>query len=268
MFSPQTTRLEPSPRFAYFTPVSFFKRILRFKKETIQQQELRHAQRYPIAAESPLQCVVQLGSRYRSAQPLNLSGSGVSLRLPKDVEVTRGQTCRITFAVEKYQLPVNATIVHLRRDDRHVTIGFSLQFSDFENQQAYLQLLDPIAIGTTLAPLANDGLRFAEPGIITDRYESPADAQLTVWRSFAGQALLGFEFQLHENYVRCRGTPPQLEVYTSTGTAPVLPGYNAPTLRKAGDKSADIRRHFRWVVPHLGKAIPEDVRAFLAQFTT
>lgn len=248
--------------------MSFFKRILQFKKETPaqrEQREQRHAQRYILTAETPLQCVVQLGSRFRSGEPLNLSGTGLSLRLPKDVEVTRGQTCRVTLSVEKYQLPLNATIIHLRRDDRHVTLGLSLQFGDFENQQAYLQLLDPIAIGSTLAPAKADGLRFAEPGIITDRYESPADAQLTVWRTFAGQSLLGFELRLHEYYVRCRGTPPQLEIYTSAGTASAHPGYTVPALKKAGDKSADIRRLFRWVVPHLNKSIPEDIRTFLAQ---
>lgn len=250
--------------------MSFFKRILQFKKETPaqrEQREQRHAQRYVLPPETPLQCVVQLGSRFRSGELVNLSGTGLSLRLPKDVEITRGQTCRVTLSVEKHQLPLQATVIHLRRDDRNVTLGLSLQFADFENQQSYLQLLDPIAIGTTLTPIKSDGLRFAEPGIITDRYDSPADAQLTVWRSFAGQALIGFELRLHEFYVRCRSTPPQLEIYTSAGTAPPLPGFITPTLKKAGDKTADIRRLFRWVVPHLNKSIPEDIRIFLGQFT-
>lgn len=251
--------------------MSFFKRILQFKKETPaqrEQREQRQAQRYVLPAETPLQCVVQLGSRFRSGELVNLSGAGLSLRLPKDVEVAKGQVCGITLAIEKQKLALQATIAHLRRSDTGVTLGFALQFADFENQQAYLQLLDPVAIGTTLTPAKADGLRFAEPGIITDRYDSPADAQLTVWRTFAGQSLLGFELRLHEYYVRCRGTPPQLEIYTSAGSAPSHPGYAVPALKKAGDKSADIRRLFRWVVPHLNKSIPDDIRTFLAQFVS
>ncbi len=247
--------------------MSFFKRILRFKKETIAQQEQRHAQRYPLNADSPLQCVLQLGHRHRSGQVINLSGTGVSLRTAKDLEATRDQACRLTFSLGKYQLAVDATVAHSRAADRHLTLGLALKFAGFEIQKSYLQLLEPIAIGTTLAPASAGLLRETEPGIITDRYYSPGDAQLTIWRNFAGQSVHGFEFRMRDYFVRSHGAPPNLEIYTCEESQPGRQGYAGPALRKAGDKTAEIRQLFRWVVPHLSKTVPDDARSFLGQFT-
>ena len=245
----------------------FFKRILNFEKETVAQREQRHARRYEVTPASPLRATLQLGGHAHTGALANLSSSGASLQVPSTTEATRGQAGGLAFTLDAHQLTIDCEVAHVQPSGSHTTLGLALKFADYEIQKAYLQLLEPVAIGASLIPANAGVLRQHEPGMITEQYDGPNDARLTIWRNFAGQSVHGFEFRMHDYFVRSHGTAPGLEIYTcEEQSAAHKQGYAVPALQKAGEQSDEIRQLFRWVVPHLSQAVPDDTRVFLGQF--
>ena len=40
----------------------------------------------------------------------------------------------------------------------------------------------------------------------------------------------------------------------------------SPALKPATDQREEIRRLFHWIVPHINRAVPDDIREYLARF--
>lgn len=246
----------------------FFKRILNFTQEAAAQREQRHAERYAVTVDSPLQARLEISGRSHPGQLVNLSSTGASIRLSTVLASNRGAAGRLELTLEQRTLTTAVKVAHYQPDAHHTVLGLQLLFGDFDTKKGYLQLLEPVAIGAGLRAGDPTLVREKERGLVTTLYHGPGDTLLTVWSSFAGQAIQGFEFRMHDYFVRSGPNPPALEVFLSEEqTAEHKLGYRVPALKRAGEESAEILRLFRWVLPHLNRKLPEDVREFLARFT-
>lgn len=245
----------------------FFKRILNFNPEAAAQREQRHAQRYPVAPGSPLRAHLLLGAHRHPAKFVNLSSTGASIELSPGFSAGRGTAAQLELGLDGHTLVIGVQVAHARPATDHAVLGLQLKFTDFDTKKSYLQVLEPVAIGASLTPGDPKLVREKERGKITTPYHGTGDTQLTVWRNFAGQAIEGFEFRMHDYFVRSGPTPPTLDIFTcEEQTAEHKLGYRVPALKRSGEENAEIRLLFDWVLPHLSKNVPEDVREFLGKY--
>ena len=245
----------------------FFKRILNFNPESAAKSEQRHAQRYPVAADSPLRAHLLIAGRRLPAKFANLSGTGVSIEVAGVENTDRGTLAQLEIALEAHSLVIDVQVAHAQPGANRVVLGLQLKFADFDTKKSYLQVLEPVAIGASLTAGDPKLVREKERGLITTPYHGTGDTQLTVWRTFAGQAIEGFEFRMHDFFVRSGATPPALDIFTcEEQTAEHKLGYRVPALKRSGEENAEIRQLFHWVLPHLSKNVPADVREFLGKF--
>ncbi len=245
----------------------FFKRILNFNQETAAKSEQRHAQRYPVAPSSPLRAHLLIAGRRYPARLANLSGTGVSIEVPDIESTARGTPAQLEIALEAHTLVIDVQVAHTQPGANCVGFGLELKFADFDTKKSYLQVLEPVAIGSSLKAGDSKLVREKERGMITISYHGSGDTQLMVWRNFAGQAIEGFEFRMHDYFVRSGPIPPALDIFTcEEPTAEHKLSYRGPTLKRSGEENAEVRQLFHWVLPHLSEAVPDDVREFLGKF--
>lgn len=246
----------------------FFKRILNFTQEAAAQREQRHGERYPVAAVSPLRAEVEINGQRHAGRLINLSSTGASLSVPPTLDAERGTAGRLALTLEQHTLSAPVKVAHRQPGSGQAVLGLQLLFDEFDAKKSYLQLLEPVAIGAGLRAGDPQLVREKERGLNTTLYHGPGDTLLTVWSNFAGQAIQGFEFRMHDYFVRSGPTPPALEVFIcEEQTAEHKLGYRVPALKRAGEENAEILRLFCWVLPHLNSKLPDDVREFLARFT-
>lgn len=246
----------------------FFKRILKFDEKTVAKQEKRYASRFKVSATSPLKASLAFDYLQLDGTVINLSTLGAAVLLPKEFACPRNTPCKITFTLETQKLTLDAVISHHRKTAQGKQFGLELALDDFETRLCFLQLIEPLGIGATLAPAKRKAPVSAEPGLIAKQYHSANDTMLTIWRNYAGQAITGFEFKMRDFYVRNGKTAPELLVYTHESQDQTdQPGYDAPTLKRTSKEHRELRQLFDWVVPHLNDKLPEDVRSYLRQYT-
>ncbi len=247
--------------------MAFFKRILNFNKETVARQEQRHAERYTLIESSPLSATLTLGGRRHPGRIVNLSSSGLSLRVEEPLETPRGTAGQIELRIDAHTLTTAVEIAHTQTGGSRTIFGIQLKFEDFDTKKSYLQLLEAVTIGLGLRAGDPQLVRDKEQGLITIHYHGPGDTQLTIWRKFVGQVIQGFEFRMHDYFVRSGAVPPQLEIFTSESQpAEHQFGYGAPDLQRSKVESAEILQLFHWVLPHLNQQMPDDVREFLREY--
>jgi hypothetical protein len=149
-------------------------------------------------------------------------------------------------------------VANLRRLSDSVVFGLKLDFADGECADAYRQLIELVALGSSLklqkaAPSVPDA-----SGYLTEQFLGDHGASLTVWRRALGQTVDWFEFQLPECCIRGDVRARTVELTTgspATGQKPAT-----------GEERREIHRLFCWVVPNLARAVPTDIRQTLQQF--
>jgi hypothetical protein len=150
-----------------------------------------------------------------------------------------------------------------------VLCGLAVEFGDFAQRKGYLQLLQPIAIGSSLEPVDPQLVEQNEPRFTKAVFRGEFDSVLSVWReSAAGGAIHNFELTMHEYLVRGEAHVRVLEVFHRSQTErPPQMKVSAPVFDLSGGVNDEVRQLFCWVVPNLPAGFPEDIRGFLKQFT-
>lgn len=244
-----------------------FRRIFNFEKEKVAQLNHRLNHRYIPGAAFPLQARLMAASKEWPARVLNISGNGVGLLVARESAVTADQSVRVRFELDKHQLDVPARLAHLRPHEKGIYCGLGMNFDDFLLQKAYLQLLQPIAIGQSLQPVPADRVIQNEPQFIKQVYRGESDSVLTVWLAMTmGTPLHSFEFRMHDYFCRAMTETGVLEAYTLESTDEHKAKLTNPVFDLSGELHDEIRQLFRWIVPNLSKAVPDDVRALLQNF--
>jgi hypothetical protein len=248
--------------------VLIFRRIFNFEKAKVEELEKRLNQRYTPGASFPLQAMLSLGSGpWKPAKVLNLSASGLGLWLSREDAEPRPQATRVQLLLPGHKLEFAAELAHVRPHHQGDYYGLGLQFQDFTARKAYLQLLQPITIGQSFQPLPADRVIQNEPHFIKQVYRGDADSVLTVWLAMTmGTPLHSFEFRVTDYFCRALMETGVLEAYTLESTDSHLAKLSNPVFDTSGGLNEEIRQLFKWMVPNLSQAVPDDVRASLQKF--
>ncbi|AOS46330.1 hypothetical protein Verru16b_03431 [Lacunisphaera limnophila] len=260
-----------------------FKKILDFKKTDSGVADKRGAKRYPVGAKYPLKTKISLSPRDGEGNALppgkgvpmdwggqlaDLSHTGLSIRLHPAAVAAAGETCTIKFEMDNRLYENAATIAYFRNGAQYVTCGVVLTFSDHYTRKAYLQLMEPLVIGSTLAPLPAAKVKQDLPGLVKEQYTGESEGVLSIWRDATGKNLKMFELLLHEYSIRGNTEMPGIKVSYRDGakvgkrvSRPAFPMTLSPSLK------AEVRQLFQLIVPNLTKSVPAEVRKFLELFT-
>jgi hypothetical protein len=250
--------------------VLFFKRIFNFEKAQVTQMaEKRLNTRYTPGAAFPLHSYLHL-SRYdwKPAKVLNLSGNGIGLLGAREFRAPIGQDVKVKLVLGADELVLDGRLAHFEARPKDVYCGIGFKFGDFQAQKAYLQLLQPVAIGQSLQPVTVDRVVQNEPQFIKQVFRGEGDSGLTVWLTKApGTPLHSFEFQMHDYFCRADAAGGVLEAYARESGDSHKGKLSHPVFDTTGGLRDEIRKLFHWILPNLSSKVPDDVRAFLHRFT-
>lgn len=257
-------RLELAHRLFILGRVLLFKSVLDFKQSALARlRNKRRAERHPVAPGFALKAVVNLlgtDDPARSKAPMgsgrdwggivaDLSGEGLSLRLPPATATARGEKSVLVLALDEFELRIPCTVAHFRVQSASALCGLSLQFEDDTQRKGYLQLLEAVVLGSGFvadkAPKESSGLR-------CERYCSGGKkAVLTVWREPAEGGLRGFELSVGGHCVRGDVARATLQACACDEARTALP---------AGAEKKEVLRLYRIIAANLPKALPADLR--------
>lgn len=245
-----------------------FKRIFNFEKAQVEQLEKRLNQRYVPGPGFSLSATLRYGGRDYSARIQNISGTGAGLLVKEKPELPAGHHLRADFTLEGHRLEIDARIAHLRTRKDGYALGLGFVFGEFELQQAYLQLLQPVVIGQTLRPMALDRVVQDDPQFFKRVFVGESDSVLTVRLAHSPvDPFHSFEFRTLDYFCRGgmqMGATPDYGLESRDATA-------APSgqsdFETSGGTHDEIRQLYRWVLANLSPAVPEDIQAFLQRYT-
>ena len=249
--------------------MQLFKRILREPAAETPRVERRSAQRFALNPEFPLRAVLSFIGRDdtgalmgSSRQGWNWKGrliecseNGARMQMGPKVKAITGDSCDLLLFVEDFELTIPCHIANIRERDEGMVYGLKYDIEDEATKRGYRQLLEVVALGSTLKLLSKT-TKPDESGYLLEHYVSNRPARLTIWRHPANESVAAFEFQLLNTLVRA-AVGYNIKYLASPGARPV-------TARKA----LEIQRLFRWVLPNLAPVVPEDVREFLRDSST
>lgn len=254
-----------------------FKRILDFKKADAASADKRGAKRYPVGARFPLKAKLSLpardsegallsGERASSTdwggQMIDLSASGASIRLHPAAVTAQGDACLLMLELDHMLFEIAARVAHFRAGAQYVTCGLGLDFPDAYARKAYLQLMEPVVVGSSLE--AVEKVKPDHSGLPKEQYTGESDSVLSVWRDESGRNPKHFELQVREYFVRGSTDQPELGIGYRDG-AKVGRRVSSPSFPVAmsAEHQAEVRQLFQYVVQNLAKAVPADIRKLL-----
>ncbi len=244
-----------------------FERIFNFEKAKVEQLEKRLNLRYTPGPGFPLCGTVHHGGRDYSAKILDVSSNGVGVLVALDTGITAGYHLRVDLGLGQHRLEIEARIAHLEPREEGLYLGLGLVFPKFELQKTYLQLLQPVVIGQTLQLMAADRVIQNEPRFSKQVFTGDPDVLLTMRREqMAGTPLHSFEFQLPDSF--CRGILRQGTVapYALESLEANTAEQSQAVFETSGGLHDEIRQLYRWILPNLSPAVPDDIRVFLQRF--
>lgn len=252
-----------------------FKRILDFQKTEGGARDKRGAKRYAVGARFPLKAKITLSARDGEGkllppskslpmdwggQMLNLSSSGVSIRLHPAAIASNGESCSVKLELDNKLFELDATVANYRTGQQYVSCGVVLKFPDAYSRKAYLQLMEPVVIGSTLEPVSGR-VKQDQPGLDKEQYEGESDTMLSVWRDGSGKNPKFFEMLVHDYCIRGSTETPGLNVSYREGE-------KTRKVAISPDHQAEVRQLFLFIVQNLDKGVPADVRKFLELFSS
>lgn len=255
-----------------------FKRILDFQKTEGGVLDKRGAKRYPVGGKFPIKAKITLTARdgEGNAKPGssidwggqlgNLSGTGVSIRLHPAAVAHSGENCGLKLELDNKIFELETTVAHFRVGPQYVACGLAIKFPDSYTTKAYLQLMEPVVVGSTLAPISGK-VRQDLPGLIKEQYQGESDSLLSVWRDSSGKNPKLFELVVHDYCVRGSTEMPGLNISscdsTKLGKRTSRPAVTIPI---SPEHQAEVRQLFQFIVQNLGKGIPSELKRFLELF--
>ena len=251
----------------------FFKRILKQPGPAPANSpavERRSEARFSISPDFPLKSVLSFVARDETGNPMSnsragwnwkgrlvdLSEEGARLQLGPAVPIRAAESCELILSVQDFQISVNCEVTNVTESPEGILIGLKLLFDHPETQAAYRQLIEVIALGSTLV-LQSKTPQPDASGYIVETYGGPRAARLTVWRYPANGGVGAFELVFQDNMIRAAAGQ-QVEFLTDLDGRGSQPA--------STEKCMEIGRLFQWVVPNLPASLPPEVRAFLRHY--
>jgi hypothetical protein len=253
--------------------MSFFKRILKEPEPAAKETprvERRSVPRFAISPQFPLKAVISFVARDDTGAPMSntrhgwnwkgrlieCSEVGARMQLGPGIRAEPAENCDLKLSVQAHEITVPCHIANITEQPDGLVLGLVHDLADANVRRDYLQLIEVVALGSTLK-LQDKTAKPDASGYLVERYASTRPSRLTVWRHPADESVSAFEFQLEDNMVR--GAAGQgAEFLADVGGHGSQPA--------STEKCLEIGRLFAWVVPNLGPSVPEDVRDFLRRF--
>jgi hypothetical protein len=244
--------------------------------------DLRQAPRHAVGQTFPFKAVLNLCPHDGEGNPIpgskngqdwagrltNLSATGANMQLHAAAAAIRGEPCIFKLNLDSYVLEIPSTIAHFRCYPQYTLCGFSFIYPNFETQKAYLQILEPVAIGASLAPVDRKLVQQDDSGLPVEQFAGHSQTLLTVWRQPDGGGIHGFDLRMNLYGVRWSNGMTELDTYgvIQPTVAPGKRSTRAPETRRLTElQQEDVRWLFCLAVPNLSKAVPIDVRKFLGK---
>lgn len=244
-----------------------FKRIFKFEKAKVEQLEKRHNLRYVPGRGFPLRVTLHFGGRDYSAKILNLSGQGIGVLVKEKPDLPAGHHLRADLQLEQHRLELKARIAHVERTDGGFVLGLGFVFEDFDAQKSYMQLLQPVVIGQSLQPMAIDRVVQDDPQFFKRIFVGESDSLLTIRLALSPvDPLHSFELRMLDYF--CRGSMDDgtSQTYALESRDATEDTTGQPVFEASGGTHEEIRQLFRWILPNISEAVPDDFRAFLQRF--
>lgn len=237
---------------------------------TEQHEEQRRNQRHPINLAFPLKAVLSYIGRDDTGAPMShsrhgwnwkgrlidCSETGARLLLGAGLKAIIGESCDLKLSIDGHELSVPCHVTNIVEQPEGVVFGLEHFFDNEEVARDYRQLVEVIALSSTLAPVA-DRPREDGSGYLVERYANDRPARLTVWREKSTRGVIAFEFLLRDSIVQAAAGQP-MDYLVGTEAQGAEPASAARAL--------EIHRLFTWVLPNLPAAVPGDVREFLKRY--
>jgi len=245
-----------------------FRKLFNFRSDEMQQAERRLASRYTVLPTFPLTVSVASDLGDSAASIVDLSGGGAGLMLKKPLALETGAGVRLKFMLENEPFVARAAVRHIRQAEGGLLCGFSISMEDLEGRKAFLQLLVPVSIGSSLKRVTLSHAPIAEPGLERVLFEGDSNSRLIVWnRTEDGGGPDSFEFQVGDYFVRGRAADRKVRAYSLVDDErPHRAKDTAPLFSTDNVLENEIGRLFRWSVLNLQDGVPEETRGFLRSF--
>lgn len=244
-----------------------FRRIFNFEQDKVEQLEKRLNLRYALGADFPLQATLQYSGRDYFPKIIDISSNGVGVLVPPGTALAAGYHLRLALQLGPHRLEIEARIAHLNVRENGIYLGLGLVFGDFEVQKSFMQLMQPVVIGQSLQPMPAQRVIQDEPQFTKQAFFGEPDSLLTVrTEKTSGHPLHSFDFRMYDYF--CRGVMQKgaADAYPLESMDPYGAKLANPVFETSGGLHDEIHQLFRWVVPNLTNAIPDDVREFLKKF--
>ncbi len=248
-------------------PVLLFRRILNFEKNKARQVERRRERRYTPGKPFPLYATIEVEGEPRIAKIIDLSPGGAGLQVSGPSYVT-GSVAKLHLMLEESWMEFPCRIAHVKTLPVGCRLGLEARFDDFATQKAYLQLLQPVVIGSAMRPVPPEEVHQDEPDKHKLAFTGTPGTELYVWRQGDAMGeLCSFLWQMDDYLVRGDTTTGVMRLATKKQLEKLATGKltGAPfKLRRAADN--EMRLLFRWTMMNLPKEVPGDIRTFLQGF--
>jgi hypothetical protein len=258
-----------------------FKKILDFRKSAADAADKRGNRRYPVGSKFPIKTKLSLPGRDGEGNLLrdghnnladwggqlaDISSNGARIRLHPAAVARAGDMCNLKLEFDNMLFEIECSLAHFRTTAQHATCGVILRFGDAYSRKAYLQLMEPIVIGSSLEPLPTKVTQDL-PGLVKQHFQGESETELKVWRDEDGRNPRHFELLVHDYHVRGSTEFAGLQIGYRDG-AKVGKRVSRPSLPipMSADHQDEVRRLFQFIVQNLGKGVPADVRKFLELF--
>jgi hypothetical protein len=246
-----------------------FQKLFNFRADDPKQAERRLKNRYAVGPSFPLAVALSTGGRSIRGKIANISAGGLGIVVDEKPEMDFAAPVQIAFLLESYEIKATAVIRYVRPAGQGFHCGMTLGFEQPEIRTAYLQLLMPISIGSTLVRVEGAGSGPPiEPEFEKLTFTGEADSKLTVWCRRDGLASPeNFEFQVEENFVRGRAIDRGLSVFSLVDDdRPHRAKDTAPLFQTGSRLELEIKQLFRWSALNMQQNIPDRLRGFLRTF--
>lgn len=244
-----------------------FNRILDFKESLARQKELRRDRRYTPGRNFPLYATIDVGGEPRNAKVLDLSPGGAGLQVAGP-SYTVGAFAKLHLMLDKLWMEFPCLIAHLKTLPVGCRLGLTARFENPEAEMAFLQLLQPVVLGSAMRPVPPEDVRQDEPTLHKQVFTGTPGTELTVWRQYDAMGdLRSFLWQMDEFLVRGDATVGTMQLFTRDQLArPVRSKRSAPSGKLRGIVDGEVRQLFRWTMQNLPREVPADIRSFLQGF--
>jgi PilZ domain len=246
-----------------------FSRILQFKESQARQKEQRQERRYPPGRNFPLYATIEVAGEPRNAKVLDLSPGGAGLQVAGPSYAV-GDEAKLYLLLQDTAICMefSCRIAHLKPLPVGCRLGLHAKFANLEQEAAFLQLLQPIVLGSAMRPVPPEEVTQDDPTMHKLIFTGTTGTTLTVWRQYdATGDLASFLWQMDDYVVRGSAAVGVMQLYTRQQfEAPSRGKRTTAKGRLRGAVDAEIRQLFRWTMLNLPKEVPGDVRAFLQGF--